>query len=234
MRKARKTEAARKPSHEIEVKLHVPDRPALLARLDELGATYEGRVHEMNTIYDTRDRSLVRKGQLLRLRIERRADHPGANASNTGQKREGALLTFKGPIRRSDSPAARSHRKYKVREEREVRAADGDELAIILEALGLIPSFRYEKYRSTYRLSNLEDVLLELDETPVGDFLEVEGARESIDRAAKLLGYQPSDYMTKSYWDLFQESRNSGETKSAKRKRVPNSSRRDMLFSSKP
>jgi len=229
-RKTPRSARRRKQNHEIEVKLHIPDRLALLARLDELGAICEGRVHEMNTIYDTRERSLMRKGQLLRIRIERQADRPGADAPNTSQKLEGALLTFKGPVRRSDSRAARGGRKYKVRQEREVRAADGEQLAIILEALGLIPRFRYEKYRSTYRLLDVENLALELDETPVGDFLEAEGARESIDRAATLLGYRPSDYVTKTYWDLFQERRNSGQAKSAKRKRLPNSGPRDMLF----
>ena len=222
--------AARKPNQEIEVKLRIADRQALLARLDELGAIYEGRVHEMNTLYDTRERTLMRKGQLLRIRIERRADYPEAKASHTTQKLESALLTFKGPVRRRNSGAARSQRKYKIREEQEVRAADGDQLAVILEALGLLPSFRYEKYRSTYRLPAIKNVALELDETPVGDFLEVEGARASIDRAAALLGYRPSDYLTKSYWDLFQEYRDSVHTKSSKRERFPNFGHPDMLF----
>ena len=49
---------------------------------------------------------------------------------------------------------------------------------------GLEPWFRYEKYRSTYRLPGLPGVKVELDETPIGDFLEVEGAARGIDRAA--------------------------------------------------
>ena len=228
MRKSGK--AARKLHHEIEVKLRIADRRALLARLDELGAIYEGRVHEMNTLYDTRERSLMRKGQLLRIRIERRADRPGPKPFQTSRHLESALLTFKGPVRRPNSRPARSDKKYKIREEREVRAADGNQLAVILEALGLLPSFRYEKYRSTYRLLDVEDVALELDETPVGDFLEAEGARESIDRATGLLGYGPSDYVTKSYWDLFQEHRNSVHRKRSKRQRLSDVSRQDMLF----
>lgn len=230
VRRPRRAKRVPKPSREIEIKLRIADRRALLARLGELGAICEGRVHEMNTLYDTRERTLMRKGQLLRIRIERRADYPEAKASHTTQKLESALLTFKGPVRLRNSGAARSQGKYKIREEQEVRAADGDQLAVILEALGLLPSFRYEKYRSTYRLPAIKNVALELDETPVGDFLEVEGARASIDRAAALLGYRPSDYLTKSYWDLFQEYRNSVHTKSSKRERFPNSGHPDMLF----
>ncbi len=64
---------------------------------------------------------------------------------------------------------------YKVREEREVRASDERAIAEILGALGLAPRFRYEKYRSTYRLPGIAHVVVELDETPIGDFLELEG-----------------------------------------------------------
>jgi adenylate cyclase class 2 len=224
----------RKQRHEIEVKLRVADRRALFARLAELGAVCEGRVHEMNTLYDTHDRSLMRKGQLLRIRIERSADRPGTKPSGTSRNIDGALLTFKGPVRQaSSSPSPKIRRdRYKVREERELRVADGDELAVILEALALRASFRYEKYRSTYRLPAVENVVIELDETPVGDFIEAEGARAAIKRAAELLGYRPEDYVTKSYWDLFQDSlRNSVRTKSSKSKRSPGLKTRDMLFS---
>ena len=223
---------SRKPSQEIEVKLRIADRQAVLARLDELGAICEGRVHEMNTLYDTRDRALMRKGRLLRIRTTRPANRPGTKAFDADREPERSLLTFKGPVRRSGAPMSLCGRRYKIREEREVRATDGDELAIIFEALGFHASFRYEKYRSTYRLPGVNHVTLELDETPVGDFLEAEGARAAIDRAASLLGYHPSDYLTKSYWDLFQEHlRKSGDTKRSKKTRVSNSKRRDMLFS---
>jgi adenylate cyclase class 2 len=231
-RRTRRQTSPPKPNQEVEVKLRVADRRALLARLTELGAICEGRVHEMNTLYDTRDRSLMRKGKLLRIRTERQADQPGTQASAITRKLEGALLTYKGPVRRSDAPAVRGGRRYKIREEREVRAADADQLAIILESLGLRPSFRYEKYRTTYRLPTIDNVILELDETPVGDFLEAEGARAAIDRAAQLLGYQREDYVTKSYWDLFQERlRERGHAKFQKRRRFPRARQRDMLFS---
>jgi len=221
---------ARKTNEEIEVTLRVADRRALLARLAELGAVCEGRVHEMNALYDTRDRSIMRRGQLLRIRTERPANRPGTKASGAKQHLEGALLTFKGPVVRQ-VPARSGGRRYKVREELEVRVADGDQLAVILKALGFRPDFRYEKYRSTYRLPSMDNVILDLDETPIGDFLEAEGTRAAIDRAAELLGYQSADYVTKSYWELFRdEVRKSGHTKSSKRERFPRLMGRDMVF----
>jgi adenylate cyclase class 2 len=69
-----------------------------------------------------------------------------------------------------------------------------------LRAIGLRPSFRYEKYRSTFRLAGLH---LDLDETPVGVFLELEGAPRSIDRVARSLGFVPREYINGTYWDLY-------------------------------
>jgi hypothetical protein len=64
--------------------------------------------------------------------------------------------------------------------------------------MGLRPWFRYEKYRSTYRLPGFSELLVELDETPIGDFLELEGECGAIDRCAVLLGFRPADYIVKS------------------------------------
>lgn len=229
----RKTAKNPKRNQEIEVKLRVTDRPALLARLAELGAICEGRVHEMNILYDTPQRKLMRGGRLLRIRVERPADQGDMPVKVSTERRttEGAVLTFKGPVRQPVSPSSSTGRKYKVREEREVRVADGEQLAAILEALGLRPSFRYEKYRSTYRLPGVGDVVLELDETPIGDFVEAEGTRMAIDRSAALLGYRAADYVTKSYGALFLDAtRKSGRSKPSKRSRFAGLGVRDMLF----
>lgn len=241
-RSTRHAAAKRQPSHETEVKLRVGDRQALLRKLAALRAEYEGRVHEMNTIYDTPARSFMRKGKLLRIRVERLMDS-GKRTGKSGAKpiRAGAILTYKGPVLQrtpAKAPASRKSggRKYKVREEREVRAADGEQLAVILEGIGLLPSFRYEKYRSTYRLPGLSGVKLELDETPIGDFLEAEGTRAAIDLSAKRLGYGPKDYITESYWDLFRDATSKRSRTPSKRTQKPafdSSKAGDMLFRNK-
>jgi adenylate cyclase, class 2 len=238
-----------KHSEETEVKLRIADRRVLLRQLARLRASYHGRVHEMNTLYDTPDEALRREGKMLRVRVERAADSVAdrgrhrhrAKARGAQLDGEAALLTFKGPVRREESsePHGGSARKvrggrYKIREEREARVADAALLARILEALGLRPSFRYEKYRSTYRLPGLAGLTLDLDETPIGDFLELEGSRAAIDRSAVMLGYGPADYITKSYGRLFlDEVRGSGPTSAAKRGRIAGAAARDMLFSTR-
>ena len=48
---------------------------------------------------------------------------------------------------------------------------------------------------------------LDLDETPIGTFLELEGAPQAIDRAARALGFSSRHYIRGTYWSLFQASR---------------------------
>ena len=71
--------------------------------------------------------------------------------------------------------------------------------------------FRYEKIRTSYRISGARGVHLDLDETPCGVFVELEGPRRAIDRLARRLGYRPEDYITLSYAALhFEDCRRRG------------------------
>ena len=72
------------------------------------------------------------------------------------------------------------------------------------------PCFRYEKFRTTYRLPGIRNLKVEVDETPIGLFLELEGPGREIDRAAARLGFGPAEYITKSYGALFMEERGVG------------------------
>ena len=92
---------------------------------------------------------------------------------------------------------------YKIREEFEVTVDDGELMASVLLRLGLRPTFRYEKFRTTYVLPGVRNLKIELDDTPVGVFLELEGAPASIDRAARLLGYTSPDYIAQTYGALY-------------------------------
>jgi adenylate cyclase class IV len=188
----------------------------------------------MNTLYDTADGRLAKGGQITRIRVERPADRgrtvarvsKDADANSAGGPV--ATLTYKGPP--SSGGGA-----YKVREEHEVRVGNAEVLESICRLLGLRPWFRYEKYRSKYVLPGIKGVELDFDETPVGDYLELEGDRASIDRAAGLLGFSKDDYIVKSYGGLFVEalhfkpSRIRGEA-SAKNEPTPELRLPDMLF----
>jgi len=216
---------------EIEVKLRIADKRRLSGQLARLKAKVIcPRVHEMNTVYDTPDGSLSRRGQMLRLRVERPASRGKravrAGKAGSGQSGFSALLTLKGPSKgqKGSRPGL-----YKIREESELRISDTGEALAILEALGVRPWFRYEKFRSEFELPRMRGLKLALDETPIGLFLELEGPREEINRAAELLGFARSGYINKSYGALFMEER--GLARAASHgEPVPFSGVPDMVF----
>lgn len=196
------------PSHheEIEIKLRVQDIEALHILLKRLRAReITPRTHEFNTLYDTPRQDLRRRGQLIRLRIEQ----PTSSSSKWRPKENPpAILTFKGPSptsRRVRSAGRRGEIRtpFKIKEEVEVSVSGADEMPRILQALGLHPMFRYEKFRTTYALPGVRAVKIEIDETPIGLYLELEGPAPGIVHAAGLLGYDRKDYMTDTYGSLY-------------------------------
>ncbi len=103
------------------------------------------------------------------------------------------MFTYKGPSQSG---------KYKKREEIEFALPDRAPIAIILEHMGYHPVFRYEKYRTEFtKPPGIGHVLV--DETPIGNFLELEGPPRWIDRTARLLGFSYKDYITRSYGFLY-------------------------------
>jgi len=175
---------------EIEIKLRVRDVPRLIAKIRQLGAACEGRVFEQNMLYDTPQSDFRRSGRLLRVRIET----PAPSGGLPGGKGR-AVVTSKSP-----APAAAASR-YKEKLERELPLQSPRRWPGMLRALGFRQGFCYEKYRTTFRLGGLH---LDLDETPVGAYLELEGSPRAIDRAARALGFSPRDYIRGTYWDVFQ------------------------------
>jgi adenylate cyclase class 2 len=195
-----------KSAQEIEIKLRIADVSAMRRRLNQLSARQVSpRTHESNTLYDTPKKVLARRGQLIRIRIQKPS--PAKHREHHSQPAQ-AVLTFKGPPQASSHVrlaigATRNQSRYKVREEVEITISDADRMHRILIALGLRPMFRYEKFRTTYALRGLRNLKIEFDETPIGAFLELEGSPSAIDRAAMLLGYARSHYITQTYGALY-------------------------------
>jgi adenylate cyclase, class 2 len=186
----------RKTHAEIEIKLAVTDLDATICAIQALGAVNQGRVFESNTLYDTPHSDLRHRGRLLRVRSE---SAPLAGRRNRQGRARKVVLTSKAPPPQPRNTEKRS--RYKVRAEREVVAPkDRRDWRATLNALGFQPAFRYEKYRTSFRLRGLH---LDLDETPLGTFLELEGRPAAIDRVARALGYKPDRYIRGTYWDVY-------------------------------
>jgi adenylate cyclase class 2 len=199
-------------AQEIEIKLRISDHNALKRTLKRLGARPvgrgSGRVHEWNIIFDTPEGGLAKHGQLLRIRTETPAAKSKKSKSASGRR---VLLTFKRPLVDGALPSGsvQENHRHKVREEFELEVTDAAVLTTIFESLGMRGWFRYEKYRTTFRLPTAshwaKGLLVELDETPIGTFVELEGPPAAIDRAAQELGFTQRDYIVQNYLALYLE-----------------------------
>jgi adenylate cyclase, class 2 len=164
---------------EIEIKLPVLDLKKALRQIESLGARIvKDRHFEDNILFDTSERSLQQNRMVLRVRAI-----PGKG-----------LLTLKGKPDTS--------RGVKEREEIECELENPENLIAILSKLGFVSVFRYQKYRTVYRI---EGVAMDIcvDETPIGNFIELEGDIENIHEYAGRLGYDRDKQITDSYVSLY-------------------------------
>jgi adenylate cyclase, class 2 len=161
---------------EREIKLRFDSPAAARAAVAAAGATpLRPRRLQSDVLFDTDQRVLSARGQVLRVRIE-----AGHN-----------YVTFKSPA---------EHPTLKLREEIETGVEDGQRLVTILLRSGFRIWFRYEKYREEFAL---DDVIVAIDETPVGTFVEIEGSDRGIHTAVDALGRGPADFIIDSYRTLF-------------------------------
>lgn len=131
----------------------------------------------MNTLYDLPGEVLRKRKELLRLR----------------KYGSSWKLTHK-----SGGKTGR----HSSRVELETGVDDGKKMDAILRGLGYSPSFRYEKFRAEWKDKTGNVVV---DQTPIGDFCEIEGPSRWIDATARRLGVNREDYITKNYAALFAE-----------------------------
>lgn len=167
---------------EIELKFPVSDPEAFRRKVEALGFRLETeRTLEHNTLYDTADRSLRVRRQILRLR--------------TYGKR--CTVTHKRQASESDAGS-----RYKTRIETESGVDDCAALAEIFTQLGYSPVFHYEKFRTEWGFNETSGHLV-LDETPIGIWAELEGDPAWIDAMMERLGVVADDSTTASYGALF-------------------------------
>jgi adenylate cyclase class 2 len=192
-------------SAEIELKFPIHDLARLQSLLPGLGFLLDTpRTFEQNTLYDTPARTLRESRRILRVR------------------QYGSLWTVTHK-RQPAAPPQSDQTRYKVRIETETQVDDGPALGAIFEQLGYAPVFRYEKFRTEWSqiTSTIHGPLftdeayppevatpnprshLVIDETPIGDYAELEGPPAWIDETLAKLGVDPATCLTESYGKLF-------------------------------
>ena len=165
---------------EREIKLRFDSASAARAALEEFGARpLRPRRLQDDVLLDSDDGRLQRAGCALRVRRD-------------GDR---AVITWKGPAQPGP---------MKTREEIETAVGAADDARRILASLGFVPRFRYQKYREEL---SLEGLIVAIDETPIGTFVELEGEEAAIASVAVRLGRGPADYVVASYRSLFLEHR---------------------------
>jgi len=173
------------PGLEIEVKIkigetHLEEFRVIIAKKGF--QLIENRAFEQNIVFDTPEKILKRNKFLLRLR----------------RKDNKYTVTFKRP-----PAAAAESTSYKIREETEVEVSDFETVKKIFTGLGYESVFIYEKYREVFQLENVK---LMVDETPIGNFIEIEGPEDAIDRTSRELGFGKDDYISENYRTLFKKA----------------------------
>lgn len=166
---------------ETELKFAVDDLSGFQRKAHAAGFYMKTpRTFEGNTLFDTPDRQLRAKRQILRLR----------------EYGDRFVVTHK----RLASADAEDNR-YKTRIETETEIEDPAATAEIFCQLGFCPAFRYEKYRTEWDIPGGGHLVL--DETPIGTWAELEGDPAWIDATLDLLQVQPEQCTVESYGALF-------------------------------
>lgn len=166
---------------EIEIKIRIDDLADIKENILSHGATLANERHSHDdTFYDWPTLELRRKHHALRVR----------------KINKKIFLTFKGPEQKS--------RKFKIREEYETEVKNEKHLRKILKSLDLQPVFQYSKFRTVFRKKRLT---ICLDETPIGDFLELEGQQSEIVKFADTLNFSKKDFIKLDYVQLIQREK---------------------------
>ena len=166
---------------EIELKFVVDDPIGFQAAIGKLDLSLKTpRTFEANTLFDTPDRQLRAKRQILRIR-------------EYGSKH---VLTHK---RLASENAA--DLRYKTRIETETEIEDHQAMAEIFCQLGYCPAFRYEKFRTEWDARTGGHLVL--DETPIGTWAELEGEPAWIESMLASLEVDSERCTVESYGALF-------------------------------
>lgn len=142
-------------------------------------------VHQKTVMFDNADKLMEHTDGRIRLRQQ-------------GNK---ISLSYKRPL-----PSIGNEKKEV---EFETEIGNFEVMSNILRMMGYAPSTSYEKYTIPLKLNYQPDIHIEIQKYPFEIFLEIEGKKEEIEKAAKQLGFDAKDALNKPVDTLFTEWRSS-------------------------
>jgi len=170
---------------EKEIKLRVKNLAELIDNLKKSGAKFLNKAKEKTIKLDTSGGDLESRGLFLRVR---------EGSKNT--------ITFKEKIGEDKNVRARKETEFEIQ--------DVDKMAYILERLG----FDYSRIMEKYRINlSYKGTKLSLDELFFGQFLEIEGQENKIEKVARELGFDLDEKILVTYWDILEEFNKKNKTK---------------------
>jgi len=168
---------------ELEYKFWVKDRKSLIKILDGGASSKKPRQYQKSVMFDNPAGIMQTTDGRIRVRT----------LGGSGYK----TLTYKKPL--SPQNGAKREIEYEV----SFQDRNG-QVEKILAAMEFHPKTSYERYQTKWEV---DGVKVTLDEYPFADVIEIEGKKESIERLAQKLGFNPADGLTKPIDTLFQEWR---------------------------
>jgi len=169
-------------SIEIELKFKITE--GNIARIKEnINIILSEEVHQRTVMFDNADKFMEHTDGRIRLRQQ-------------GNK---TSLSYKRPL-----PSVGNEKKEV---ELETEVGNFEVMSNILRMMGYAPSTSYEKYTALLKLKNKPDIHIEIQKYPFETFLEIEGDKEEIEKAAKQLSFDVKNAIKKPVDTIFTEWR---------------------------
>jgi predicted adenylyl cyclase CyaB len=165
---------------EVELKAVVDSMPLRMANVERAGGrlVFRGRLEDAR--FDTADRQLRVRDDVLRLRVYR---HDGNVRAELG---------WKGPTRYENG--------YKVRDEIGASSADADALRQILGNMGFVVIREIDREITQYEL---DGAVVRFEQYPrMDDLVEVEGDPDAIERAIAAIGLPRAAFTSERLFDF--------------------------------
>jgi adenylate cyclase class IV len=177
-----------KANNEIEIKIKLADKEKVKQKLLSFGWKMKNVVFQQEYRITDVGNSLGEKGIFPRVRKE-------------GEK---SVFTIKvkpdGKVNENDKNV-----RYFKRLEYDIEVEDAKKMAEILSIIGLTEQRILEKYREIWINEEEKELSIVIDSLKFGDYMELEGSEDKIDRMVEKLELANEERITLAYWRVYRK-----------------------------